>query len=349
MTRVIMVTGPREVRIVEKEDVPMGPGLVRVEAHYLGISAGTEMNTYRGGVNADEGRDPETRLFHSDPERARWNYPVSMGYANVGVLTEVGPDVEELEVGQMVYGATPHMTPVVLPASRMRAVPVGRDPRCFLFKILVTTALNIVHHARPAIGDTVVVFGAGVVGLLTVQLLARSGASRIIVFDPIPSRRAMAERMGAHITLDPAEGDPAYRVRDHNSGRGADIVIEVSANEKAVQQAPRVAARQGHVVLAALHSGPVSFHFGQEVHYNSIRFSSAHQTKMPPDMLGTWDTDRREELVEQLLCEMDLLPLITHEFAFEEAARAYETIDRHPEKVIGVVLRCPGADSVATT
>jgi 2-desacetyl-2-hydroxyethyl bacteriochlorophyllide A dehydrogenase len=325
--------------MIDVPEAPLAAGQVRVAAQYLGISIGTELNTYRGGVNWHSGRDPKTRLFY--PETRPWEYPATLGYGHVGRVVEVGPDVANLRVGDVVYSTANHATHVVVGSANVWKVPDQLDPRPFVLLQLVKTALGVVQHARPTLGETVVVFGAGVVGLLTVQLLKRAGAGRIIVFEPIKPRREMAMVMGADLALDPADQDPGLAVRHHNQGRGADVAIEASASPVALRQCPRVVEPQGHVVLAAMYQRPVEIHLGQEAHFNAIRFSSAHVTRIPRDMHPLWDTARRDALARSLLSQLELLPLITHEFDFNEAPRVYQMLDEQPGELISALLRGP--------
>ena len=103
MAKQILVTAPRKIEVRDVPNEPLEPGMARVEAHYFGISIGTEMNTYRGGVNWHAGRDPETRLFHPDAEKYKWEYPATVGYSPVGRVTEVASDVTNVKIGDMVY------------------------------------------------------------------------------------------------------------------------------------------------------------------------------------------------------------------------------------------------------
>jgi len=343
MARQIQVTAPRKVEVVDIPDDSLEPGMARVEAHYFGISIGTEMNTYRGGVNWHTGRDPETRLFHPDTEARKWEYPASVGYAPVGRVVEVAPDVKNVKTGDMVYSTYAHVTPARYYAERMWPVPKGLDPRACTFLQLVRTAANVVHHAAPRLGDTVAIFGLGVVGLLTLQLAKLAGAHKIIGFDLLPKRREMALNTGATEALDPTAVDPGKAVRDLNDRRGADVAIECAANVNALQQATRAVDTLGRVIMASMPNQAAPFHFGMEMHFNAVSIRGANVTQMPPEMGPLWNADRRDALCRELLTKLDLLPLITHEFEFEKAAEAYALLDTNPRDVISAIFRCPAA------
>lgn len=344
MAEILFVTAPRTVEIATIADEPLEGGQVRLESHFLGISAGTELNTYRGGVNWHSGRDPNTRLFYPNADQQKWEYPATLGYANIGRVIEAADDVEHVAVGDMVLSTAGHATPVRVPAHRVWRVPAGTDPRAATFIQLIRTALNVVQHARLNLGDTVVVFGLGVVGLLTLQLARANGARRIIAFDPIAKRRDMALRFGAQTALDPLQVDPGNVVRELNDGRGADVAIECSANIAALQQCTRVVGELGRVILASMPNQPAPFHFGLETHFNGVMIRGANVTKMPPELGPLWTAERRDALARDLITTMDLLPLITHEFKFADAPNAYALLDKSPADVIGAIFRCPAAE-----
>lgn len=113
-------------------EVPVGcpgPTEVQIQTLFSGISAGTEMNVYRGRAPQWEMRhDPETRLF-ARAEAPEWRYPLAYGYANVGRVVEVGAEVTGLSEGDVVFSYSPHQSVVVADAAVTVAVPDGLDPR----------------------------------------------------------------------------------------------------------------------------------------------------------------------------------------------------------------------------
>lgn len=342
MTRQIVVTAPRQVSIIDGPDPALKPQAIRVAAHYMGISAGTELNTYRGGVNWHTGRD-ENRLFYADSSKYEWKYPATLGYATIGRVIEIGEQVKDVRLGQMVFTTAGHCTPAVAGPDRYWAVPDGQDPRKFIFYQLVRTALNITQHAKVTMGDTVAIFGAGIVGLIALMLIRRTGAGRVIVFDPLPLRRDMARKLGADVVLDPTAGDPAYMTREHNEGQGADVVVELSANDKALQACPRVSRVRGRVILGSMPNQAMMFHFGQETHFNAISITGANVMCMPDGIGPGWDMPRRDAYARRLTGELDTLPLISHEFEFEQAAQAYQMYDTRGGEIIAGLFRCPAS------
>lgn len=234
-----------EVRDV---DVPApGPGEVQVATLYSGISAGTEMNVYRGSAPQWElHRDPATKLF-SRNKSPDWTYPMVYGYANVGRVARVGAEVTSLDEGDVVFTYSPHQTLVVAPAEAAVRVPQGVDAKFAVLNANLNTALNGVLDARPSMGDAVVVSGLGVIGLLVTELVRRAGAGLVVGVDGVASRRRLAQTLGADVVLDPGEA-VAERVRGLTKNRGADVVIEASGVPAALHEAIRTVGFAGRVV-----------------------------------------------------------------------------------------------------
>jgi len=149
-------------------------------------------------------------------------------------------------------------------------------------------AYAAVRDARVCLGDNVVVFGLGAIGLFVVQILKLAGCLNIIAVDPIAKRGRLAEQYGARMTLDPAGCDVGLVVRE-NLGRGADIAIEASGHYQALRDAMRVVGKCARVVTLGYYGGqPVDLELGAEWHHNRLELISS----MP-----VWDNPLREHPV----------------------------------------------------
>src|SRR5438105_3329449 len=236
--RTAVLTGPHEIAVRDVQVEAPGAGEVQIATLFSGISAGTEMNVYRGRAPQWEQRlDPATRLF-ARSESPDWRYPLTYGYANVGRVVATGDGVTSPSIGDLVFSYKPHQSVVIAAAGDTVALPKNIDPKVGVLNANLNTAVNGVLDAHPSMGDVVVVSGLGVIGLLVTQLVRRTGAGMVIGVDGIGSRRELAGRMGADATIDPREG-VAERVRTLTHNRGADIVIEVSGAAPALNEAIR--------------------------------------------------------------------------------------------------------------
>lgn len=349
MARVVTLQAPYAVRLRDEPDPPLAPGEVRVATLYSGISAGTELAAYRGSTPfASKRWDPEQRLFLDDAD-ASLPFPVThLGYEEVGRVVELGPDTTGVALGGLVYGTWGHRSHAVLPSAEAvaRALPEGVTPRVGIFSHIGAVALNGVLDGGARIGESVAVFGLGVVGQIVAQLCARSGA-RVIGVDPIEQRRRLAARSGAvQLALDPSEGSPAEAVRAHTGGRGADVTFEASGVARALHEAIRTAAYGASVVALGFFQGEASgLYLGEEFHHNRVQLRSSQIGSVAPERSQRWDRQRLTRTVFALQAEgaLDLDTLITHTFDVEDAAAAYRLLADAPAKALQVVLRFPEA------
>ena len=343
MATIVVFTGARSIGFTEVEDPPLKPNQVRIKTIYSGISRGTEMAVYRGTAPFYQKRfDPVTRLFLTG-EEPDWRYPIPYGYENVGEVIELGAEVTNLRLGDRVFTYSPHQTHVVVDHGGAHRLPPGMKSENGLFLALLGVAYNAILDARILLGETVAIFGMGVVGLLLVQLCRRSGATRVIGVDLLESRLAHARRLGADVALNPSTGsDIALQVRQATENRGADVVIDCTGNAAALNEAIRTVGFQGTVVAVSFLPGEArGLHLGEEFHHNRIRLISSQGVGVNPELHPRWTSKRRLHAALEILPQLGLDGLITHRFPFDQAARAYEMVDQHPEETLQVILTYP--------
>ncbi|MQA24255.1 MAG: zinc-binding dehydrogenase [Micromonosporaceae bacterium] len=348
MARLVRFASPRTAQVVDVDDPAPGPGEVLLKTAYSGISAGTELTAYRG-TNPYLARewDPERRLFLSG-ESVR-TYPLDgWGYEEVGRVAAVGSDQDADLVGRLVWGAWGHRSAVARPAEhvRPRLLADGSEPITGVFGKIGAIALNAVLDADIHVGETVAVFGAGVPGQIVAQLARLNGAS-VTVVDPVPGRRALAERLGADAALDPSADDVAAAVRAATGNRGADVVIEMSGAYSALQEAVRTAGYSARVVASGFFQGDASaVRLGEEFHHNRIAIVGSQISGVAPHLQHRWDELRMSTTVFALerAGRLALTDLISHVVPAEDAPKAFEMLDTGSEEAMQVVLKY-GADS----
>ena len=341
-------TGPRTVDAVMLPSPDLAPGEVRVRTIASGISAGTEMTAYRGtNPYLTSSWDPDLRLFdgaHPDTP----SYPLEgWGYSEVGEVIEMADASEgstpDVAVGDVVWGIWGHRSEAVLPAAALRGhiLPPGQDPRVGCFVRVAAIALNAVIAARAGIGDTVVVFGQGVIGLLATHFAKMSGC-RVIAVEGLAPRRALAAQV-ADLVLEPS-AETAPRVRALTGGHGADVAIELSGSYHALREALRVVGPDSTVIAAGFYQGPATaLALGEEFHHNRVSLVASQIGAVPSFLHPRWDRDRLQKVVIGLLTtgRPDVLPLISHTFPLAEAAAAYHLLDSSPEATMQVLLDFP--------
>ncbi|MGX6601354.1 zinc-binding dehydrogenase [Micromonosporaceae bacterium Da 78-11] len=347
MSQTVQITSPRCVEVVDQPAPPLRPGHVRVRTSYSGISAGTELTAYRGtNPYLDKSWDPDLRLFVDDA--ADLSYPVAgLGYSEVGEVVEVAPGLADdpgiPPVGAQVWGIWGHRAEAVVDAEKLRGrtIPEGLDPIAATFARVGAVALNAVLAADVHLGETVAVFGQGVLGLLTTRLVRLSGGT-VVAVDAVPARLEKALEYGADAVVDARDGTVGPQLRRLTDGRGADVAIEISGSYPALHEAIRAVAVTGRVVAAGFYQGDgVGLRLGDEFHHNRVRLICSQIGGVPPDIAGRWDQDRLNRTFLQLAVDRRIDPagLVTHVIPVEEAANAYRMLDRRPHEALQVVLK----------
>jgi 2-desacetyl-2-hydroxyethyl bacteriochlorophyllide A dehydrogenase len=347
MAYLVELTQPREVGIREYPTPSPGPGEVRVRTLYSGISAGSELATYRGtSPYLAKQWDAAAALFL--PGSATWSYPVDVwGYSEVGEVDALGDGVTEPAIGEVVWGIWGPRSHAVLAAEGLAGhrLPDIVDPKVGTFDRVGAVALNAVLASGACIGEAVAVFGLGVIGLLATQLLISQGID-VAAIDTVPHRLELARKFGA-TPFSAAEGDLALAVRRHTRGRGADRVIELTGAYPALHQAIRLAGVGGTVIAAGFYQGPATdLALGEEFHHNRVTLVASQIGSVPVGLRDRWDRERLHETFIQLCAagRADPMPLISHVLPAAEAAEAYRLIDSPPPDLLQVILSFAGAD-----
>lgn len=329
--RALWWVGPRQAAFRTEPLPPLGPHDVVVRALVSGISAGTELLVYRGEVPPDLALDLPSLA-------GSFGYPIKYGYASVGRVLAVGAAVRDVVPGSLVFALHPHQDYYVVPAASVVPLPPGLAPEEGVFLANLETAVNVVLDAAPRLGETVLLSGLGVVGLLILQVLQRQGVEQVVGVDPLPPRRALARRLGAALALAP-EDDLTAEVRALTGGRGADVAIEVSGAPAALQAAIEAVADEGTVVVASWYgTKPVTLALGGHFHRGRVRLVSSQVGRVAPQLAPRWDIARRRAVATGLLRRLPLTELITHRIPFEEAEAAFALLDLRPESALQVVL-----------
>lgn len=326
--RAVCFTGPGEVAIREQSVPEPGPDEVRVRATVSAISPGTELLVYRGdieqGVAADESIDALSGSL---------SYPVEYGYATVGEVIAAGSEATQLR-GRQVLAFHPHASEFVVPAESVVPVPDLPPERAALLPN-AETAVNLALDGEPAVGQRAVVFGQGVVGLLTASLLAEYPLEELVTVEPQDNRRELSTAMGADRSLRPerAAKGPWEKEAD------ADLAYELSGNPEALDAAIDATGYAGRIVVGSWYgTKPVELSLDSEFHRSRIELVSSQVSTIAPVRRGRWDKDRRLGVAKTHLGRIDPEPLITHRLPVEEAPRAYELLDERPGEAVQVVL-----------
>ena len=344
MSEVLVFTQPRTVDFETVEDRPLTAKEVRVRTLYSGISAGTELSAYRGSnPYLSKQWDAKNRLFHPSDSPSQ-SYPLSgWGYEEVGEVIEIHPQVATLRVGDIVYGTWGHRTHHILQEeyANQRIKPEGLDPILAIYSHLGPIALNGILDANIHVGETVAIFGLGVVGQVIAQLARLSGAC-VFGVDLIEKRLALAQGLGAiERGFNPMEASPAERIKDLTNGRGADVTIEVTGSAKALHEAIRATAYSARVVALGFFQGETQgLLLGEEFHHNRIQLVCSQISNVDPALSYRWDRIRLIHTIMDLQARgaLQLRPVITHILPFRQAAQGFQILDETPDQALQIVL-----------
>jgi threonine dehydrogenase-like Zn-dependent dehydrogenase len=348
MGRVVRFESPRNVTVVEEPDEELAESAVRIATLFSGISAGTEMSYYRA-TNPYLGKrwDPDQRLFRQvgeDGTAASVCYPVQgKGYEEVGVVVEVGAEAGDVAPGDIVWGKWGHRSSVVKDAdyARQRRLPVGTNPILGVFSQIGAIALNVVLDADIHVGETVAVFGLGVLGQIVSQL-ARLNGGEVIAVDPNDSRRMIAASLGASHTVDSGVGTVGERIRELTGGRGADVALEVTGSHRGLHEAIRSVSYSARVVAAGFFQGEAAgLALGEEFHHNRIDLRCSQISGVSPQLSYRWDEERLQRTVMSLAIsgKLQLEQLVTDVLPVDRVAEAFDRLDRSRERVLQMVLQ----------
>jgi predicted dehydrogenase/threonine dehydrogenase-like Zn-dependent dehydrogenase len=282
--------------------------------------------------------------------RSKLAQPLPMGYCNVGVVAEVGSGAEGFAVGDRVVSNGPHADVVKVPKNLCARIPEGVSDEAASFTVVASIGLQGIRLAQPTLGEAFVVTGAGLIGLLTVQLLRAHGC-RVLAIDFDDTKLALARQYGAD-TCNPAKGeDPVAAGLRFSRGQGVDGVILTAstASSEPVTQAARMSRKRGRIVLVGvtgLELNRADFYekelsFQVSCSYGPGRYDAEYEAQGRDYPFGfvRWTEQRNFEAVLDMMASgrLDVSSLITHRFAFEDAPQAYRTLTAE-RGAIGIML-----------
>jgi len=287
--------------------------------------------------------------------RAKLAQPVPMGYCNVGRVMEAGPEVSGFAVGDRVASNGRHAEIVCVPRNLCARIPDNVDDDSAAFTVMGAIALQGIRLAAPTLGESVVVTGLGLLGLLAVQLLRAQGC-RVLGLDFSPARLALARELGAE-TVDLAAGaDPVSAALTFSRGRGVDAVLITASTQSSepMHQAAQMSRKRGRIVLVGvtgLELARSDFYekeltFQVSCSYGPGRYDSSYEEGGQDYPVGfvRWTQQRNFEAVLDLMAagHLNVKPLISHRFAFDQATEAYALLGAE-QPSLGILLDYPGA------
>ena len=318
----IQFTAPQTVGTIKRRSHNLERNQVRIKSVASLVSSGTELKIFNGVFD-----DAVLDVNIVGMEDERMKYPLAYGYSLVGRVTECGEDVNDADdiLGKLVFTFSAHASEVVIDRSAIQVVPEGINPLDAVFMPSVETALALVHDTNPRFGETVAVFGQGLIGLLVTAVLARqkfdatSGEfGTVSTFDTIDDRLAASAYMGASQALHP----------DQVTAAGPfDATIEVSGNGHALQSAIDSTRDGGRVVIGSWYGkNAINLKLGIDFHRSHKQIKASQVSNLPAEMTMTWSKDRRFALTWELVRDIRPSQLITKKAGLSECQDVYNAL-----------------------
>lgn len=335
--KALVYEAPGKVRIkdVDKPEIASDEVLIKTKFATL---CGTDENILEGKFPAKEG--------------------VILGHEASGIVEDVGGNVPNLQPGEPVICAPylvcgrcipcragrynvcmnrKHLGIEVdglfaeyfkLPGYAVYPAPAGMSLEEGALVEPASVAYHAVRRTSPTPSDSVVIFGAGRIGLLVLQSVKAFGCQRIIVAEVIDRRLQFAEKLGAHRVVNPRNENLKEIVKEETDGTGVDVVMEAAGIPQTIAETVGLVRSAGKICLIGIPEKPVEFDFLTLVRREiDIVTSDA-------SLVGY---ERTHELVAKRI--IDVRPLITHTFHFEDIIKAFDVAKG--QEAIKVLIEFP--------
>ena len=297
--------GVRDVRVERVEEPAPGYGEAKIKIKYCGI-CGSDLHEYMHGP------------FPASP----------FGHEVCGKIIELGPGIEGFEVGDRVmsinrdgyaeYQVTPQDRLIKLPADMAWERAVMLEP--------LAGSAYAIERGRVKPGDTILIAGAGPVGLTLLMGARAIGAQTIYMTEISPTRRAKAEELGATAVLNPLETKIPPKIRELTGGRGVDVAIEAVGIESTLKDCLASTSYRGTVVVQGI--------FTEKAHLHMLAFVSKEMT-----MIGCNSTNPALALEWTLAKNLELEKIVTSTIPLDDiAARGFDVLADDKGKEIKILV-----------
>ncbi|MBS1644175.1 MAG: bi-domain-containing oxidoreductase [Bacteroidetes bacterium] len=270
--------------------------------------------------------------------RNKLDQPITLGYAQAGIVEALGVGVHDLKVGDRVASNGPHAEWVCVPRKLVAPIPEGVSDEQAAFTVVAAIALQGIRLVQPTLGETVVVYGLGLIGQLTAQILLANGC-RVLGIDLQEERVRLAESFG----VIPIHADPESIVSSHTGGQGADAVIITASSQRdaIMEQAAVLCRKRGRIVLTGVvglnlrrdlfFKKEISFQVSAS--YGPGRYDPSYEQHGQDYPLAyvRWTEARNFEAVLELMRRGSLnpSPLISQRYPLANLDQAYQDLNRN--------------------
>jgi 2-desacetyl-2-hydroxyethyl bacteriochlorophyllide A dehydrogenase len=322
---------PKRVTIEDRPMPTPGDGALLVQTQRTLISTGTELTILNGEYSPD----------------SRWGqygkFPFVPGYNNIGVVVDVGKNVDRNWLGRIVASYASHSAYVALRPEQVRPVHREIPDEEAAFFTIAEIVMNGVRRGEVCWGEPVAVYGLGLLGQLTTRFCHFAGARPVIGVDISDKRLEMLPKVPGMEAISPKSQNITETVSTLTNGRMADVVFEVTGNPGVIPQEFEILKRQGRLVVLSSPRGVTrNFDFHDLCNSPSYTIIGAHNSSHPQyeTPYNQWTQKRHTELFFNLVAdeELDVKSLISHRAPYTEAVRLYEMLLEDRTQAMGVVM-----------
>ncbi|MCR4436021.1 MAG: NAD(P)-dependent alcohol dehydrogenase [Clostridiales bacterium] len=341
--RAAYMTGLNKMEIREIEVPVAKEKQVIVKLEYVGI-CGSDVHYFENGRIGDF-------IVNGD---------FILGHECAGTVVEIGPGVENLKVGDKValepgitcghceycksgrYNLCPDVEFLATPPYHGCLMNYIAFPENMAFKLpdTITTkegalieplavGMHAANQGNVKLGDSVAILGSGTIGLVTLLACKAFGATDITVVDVIPKRLEYAKKLGAAAVINAAETDALAEIHRLTDKKGVDIVIETAGSAKTVAQTPYAVKNGGRIVLVGMAPQDIiEYNFAKimakEAEIKSVfRYRNIYPQAIKAVSKGI----------------IDISGIVTHEFAFDDVAKAFDFVIHNKQDVVKAVIK----------
>ena len=333
--REVVVTGQNQVELqtAEIDTLVLASNEMLIDTEYTFISSGTELANYTA-------REP--KVF----QKGAWcEYPWRSGYANVGIVREVGASVTRAAPGDRVFTYGRHASTIRYSQDRLVApVRAAVDPAVVAASRMAGVAMTAIVVGEIGTNPWVVVFGLGLVGNLASQMFQIHGC-RVIGVDPVAERRKLAQRCGIDCTVGGDADEAQAQIQEITQGDLGNITVDAVGHSGVVMQALHATANYGQIIILGTPRVSVPGDLTDllsETHLRWITIRGALEWCVPmyPDIGNRTSQWSKQQTIFDWMArgQLHVEPVISHRLKPEQIKQAYDGLLNESNVYTGVVL-----------
>lgn len=279
--------------------------------------------------------------------------PFALGYSNVGKVVSVGKKINKFKVGDRVVSNGPHSEYISVPQNLCALIPDNVKDEDAVFTVPSAIGLQGIRLSNPTLGETFLVSGLGLIGLLTAQLLQENGI-KVLGIDTDPERIKIAKKLGIDALPLEKDIDPVKWCLEKTEMVGVDAVIITAATSSndPIDVAANVSRKRGRIVLVGVTGLKLNrdyfykkeLSFQVSCSYGPGRYDDNYEefSQDYPIAYVRWTEERNFKAVQEVLSKNRMNPssFISHRFEIKNAKEAYKLL-LSQEKYLGILLEYP--------